>query len=497
MNYLKRAIINNSRNKKKSLILFLLVFLLGILVSGAISLRSALFATDMNLRRNMRPVIVIETDLVSLSQALHEGFDGSPELTAESIYAIAGLDSVAQFDYSLLLQLNSRELALVEPTTGWNPELGIVSRIEQELGEFYDIWGVSNSNFRDLHLGLINIVQGETFTLNHLQEGKAVAVVSRLWATYHGFSVGDSFSLDHPVQDFELPDLPVLTDNPIEFEIIGLFEVNYRTLGDENINDFNEILQTRIASLENGIFIPNSFIREIREKHDQLYYKLTGIKSPMHWGFWGTSPFYVLYDPLDVQNFRIQAEPLLDDFFMITDASNRFAPISGSMEMMREISDIILWSSIGASLLILSLLITLFLRDRRHEIGLYMALGEKKVKILFQIMIEIILVTFIALTLSIFIGSLLANVLSTTIMQQQMEEIAIAPRRALDLEIDGLERLGLGTPMSGEEMLEFYDFSLNSATILTFYFVSFATVVAATITPIIYILRLRPKEALL
>ncbi|MCL1948859.1 MAG: FtsX-like permease family protein [Turicibacter sp.] len=57
-----------------------------------------------------------------------------------------------------------------------------------------------------------------------------------------------------------------------------------------------------------------------------------------------------------------------------------------------------------ASFIVLGLLIVIFLRDRRTEIGIYLALGEKKWAIIKQLLMELGIVVAFSLAISIFWG---------------------------------------------------------------------------------------------
>lgn len=69
------------------------------------------------------------------------------------------------------------------------------------------------------------------------------------------------------------------------------------------------------------------------------------------------------------------------------------------------------------SLLIISLIVLLFLRDRKHELGIYLSIGETRGKIIGQILVELLLISAIALLLSLVTGNLLADSISGSLFQ--------------------------------------------------------------------------------
>ena len=97
------------------------------------------------------------------------------------------------------------------------------------------------------------------------------------------------------------------------------------------------------------------------------------------------------------------------------------------MDNLSEVTSGILTSAILAACVILMLLIFLYLYDRRQEIGIYLALGEKRTRIIFQILTEATLITFIGLTLSIGIGYVIADSMTQDMIETQLTSGNINP----------------------------------------------------------------------
>lgn len=101
MNIIKRAKTTVTRQLGKTLIVFLLVLILGIVISGALSVQGAILSLDANMRRNMRPLVSIETNN-ALLDTLWEEYGESPLegfLTPEIVRDIAQLPYVEDFVY--------------------------------------------------------------------------------------------------------------------------------------------------------------------------------------------------------------------------------------------------------------------------------------------------------------------------------------------------------------------------------------------------------------
>lgn len=91
--------------------------------------------------------------------------------------------------------------------------------------------------------------------------------------------------------------------------------------------------------------------------------------------------------------------------------------IAGPVESMSTLSRYVLFAAIFATVLITGLVVLLFLRDRKHELGIYLSLGEQRGKVIGQILIEVIVVAFVGITLSLFSGNFLASQVSDTLIE--------------------------------------------------------------------------------
>lgn len=417
--------------------------------------------------------------------------------------------SFTKFNYPLWGQLENSELDLWTPINrgGVDPLLGSVS---SDLGQLFDVRGTSQPEFVELQQGFVEIVDGQTFSDDELANGSSVVVLSRLLAEQNDLNVGDVVPFENIVFDIDSEPIERWAYEVHELEIIGLFdliginEVDFDEMAfDSSIFrwDFSE---ARAVNLLNQIYLPNATIREM----DQFsIYHQARLTESQGWEFdWDqaeegippVNPIFVLNDPLDLESFRSEVQPLLPGFYLLEDASNRFGPLSSTMTMMRSMADGILWTSAIAALLVLGLLITLFLHDRRHEVGIYLALGERKKRVVGQVLTEVAMISIAAITIALFVGTMLAGHLSNELLQGEVASITAPSRGFLgDLETSTLEWMGHAPPMSGEEMLAFYDATLSGATIGIFYLVSLVTVTLSTVIPIIYLTKLSPKKVLM
>lgn len=537
MNFLKRATTSMLRQPVKFMVLLLLVFVLSTVMSGAISAVTAITNTEAHLRRQMRPIVTFEVDHEAVNTAWEEAggywhieeIEGGSSMeqrgadwptvlpiTVELISEIASLPQVEYYHYAVTsfidTQLNEYLPAGAESTTGgsiciWNPETDdcfealTIDNLNQKV-----IRGTSDDEPFEMREGLIELVSGNNFSnpQQHQLTAAYPVLVSSGFAQVNGFSIGSTFSLwsrVHRVDEIDWSVTEPSWENALfdqryfEFEIIGLFDV----VPFETDDDWLEANRQR--ELANRIFTTNAAAEAIQsfEVEGQIAAsEAAGEASwfdPETWNFQMETNI-LLTDPLELEAFVATVTDYLPEFWTVVDLTGSFDEISTSMETVNQIADGILLTAVGATILILSLLITLFLKDRRHEMGIYLALGEKRLKIIFQVLFEVVTIAVIGMTFSIFMGNLISSNISREMIRTELSQpVEHDPWRSpWDLEIADL---GLGGHLSPEEVVEAFDTSLSVNAIVLLYGVGLGTVVVSTLIPIVYVVRLKPKKVLL
>jgi putative ABC transport system permease protein len=483
MNVLKRAFVASSRNWRKSATLFLLLLILSSFSAGAISIHQAILNTDRNLRQRMPAIVMIAHQLSSKqAEEVYAQTGEWPEfefLTLEMIRQIGQLPQVRAFDYSIDMSwgVTGRDLSLWDnPNTDFLP---LVGAYDEALGIRLYIRGVNATDFLEIRDNFAVLTEGRTFNdveINVLGDVNP-AIITSGFAQANQLRIGSIFEAQ--VVIFEerkleaVSELEVYLEESFPLEIVGIIEPITQQLSEEA--DFDMLFQNHVQQFlqQHRIYVPNVVAEAM------FNVRAEGHSEPTEVVFHN---FFVLNDPTDVTSFTAEVDRF-PGFWEVVDLSSGFSEITASMENMREIADSILLGSVVASVLIISLLIALYLRDRKHEIGVYLALGEHKKKIMFQLLMEVIPIGLIAMTLALVAGNRLASELSREMLRQDM--IYQVQNQSSNQAFHPIEELGYRFELSPEEMLEAYDISLDLNTILTFYVVGIGVTLFATITPII------------
>jgi len=541
MNPFKRAIIHQKRQPVKSFLLFVLIFILGTILSGAISVRQAIIATEEAVMMRIPAISAIYFDDVAAAEELGvpiwelpPGIDGLGRPTMEEIIEIGDLPYVRDFDFYFIGELWSEEFYWVVPDIDQSRIRGALTHLQEVISgehyfggifEIFPIRGVLNAQPTDIETGLIELISGRTFTENEIETGAMVIFISQEFAVLNDLYVGAIISLDSIVLNMYEMGQEVMVDpsfnwdkargeerfrmyhEVFEFEVIGIFEVIHEIVYESHVGQDLELRLREFAEMHNRIYMPvtvaDDFLNAERLIRAEIYALFEASPTDINatsflYEPWGEGVF-LLYDSRDLSAFTDLAIEMLPGFWTVRDLTGGFANAIASMDTILELADLVLILAIGATLLTLTLTIALILRERRKEVGIYMALGDKKSKIISQILIELFIIFSLGIVASLFIGNLLSGEISRNMLEEtvlaQIEESQNAIW-AYD-PIPNSIRIFTPEDLSLEELLEMYDTSLDVETIAIFIGVSFGTIMISTVIPMMQTIKTNPKKILL
>lgn len=495
------------------LILLGCVFLLTTVMAATISVRQAIINTDMRLRASLPAVATVVID----SEARQQHFEATGEflitqLTPTIIHKIGSLDYVRDFDYSALGSnfFSSEIVRAFDEKLFDSLNTSESDRVDnRSLSYFHDtpleqftLRGVHNPEILDINAGVIELVAGRVFTDEDIEYLSPVAVVSQDFLNANNLSLGSIFALDYHIYDemiganYYAPEIDesLLFSRTFLLEIVGVFNKDMEISGVYHVSQYLDFV--------NRIYVPNAVILTILDLYlealpiidPELYSEIANADNIEEFVSYD-EVLFLLYDPTDLPSFTSSANSLLPDIWIVEDLSRAYADIANSMEMMNEIASGLAVGVFIASLLVLSLLITFFLIDRKTETGIYIALGEQKRIIFFQFMIEAIVPAVIGITLALFTGNALSRHFSREIIANDMMRQLEDPER---VEVFAtLHSMGFRVEMTHEEMLAMYEVVIEPLLIITFYGVALTTILIALGIPIWMFVSKNPKAILL
>jgi len=515
MNFIKRGLTSVIRKKSKSIILLILVFVLGNVIVGAISIEQAVTNAEKNIRRQIGGIVTIDLDWgkLPLKNEWELDYDKVEFITSKIIDDMGKLPYVKYYDYKNIAGVEATEIKRYmqeeenEWMSYWPPE-------EVKIYESqFTLTGVNYLEIMDFKEGNGKLLQGRTFREDDLKSDKNVAIITKTVAEKNNLSVGSTITLGTNLRQRDLnwlttdgykepsaEDYKIVHEKNLEFEVVGIYEPKREIQKDDN--NFGIYVD---EYKENEIYTLNKTVKELTDFIMNIYIEL----EPEYASLYGReylTPVFILNDALDIDAFEEEAGTILPEYYMFSNTKHMFDSVAGPMKNIKWIASITLYVAIGATLVILSLLITLFLKDRKYEMGIYLSLGEKRIKVMGQIVLEVVLISFIGITLSLFSGNVLAGKMSSEMLKNQLvseqekKENDMMPRGEVyvsSVSYGMYGSSGYETEVTMEDIMESYKVSIGLTTVLMFYAIGLGTVLLSTLVPNIYILRMNPKKIMM
>jgi putative ABC transport system permease protein len=488
MNFIKRGFLGITRKKGKSLILLAVILILGSLISGAISIQQATSNVEKSVKERLGAAATLELDWEEYDKLSEEEMMNVEleNIGVDLIKQIGELSYVKYYDYSVSTWLGSESL---EAYRGDMED----DFIHEGPSTDFMLKGINYAPVLDFEEQKGKLVDGRVFTQEEVDNGTSVAIISKKLAEKNNLNVGDTFTFVNVVYtyDEETGEEDIAASRDVVLEVIGLFESQSIKEDAETSSD-GGMMEWMDMDYQNTVYVPNEIVLNENKyqfeeylKTDEEYAEMMEEEEEASFDYY--TPMFVLNSPEDSEAFEEEVLPLLPEYYTVVSATDQYDSIAGPMESMSKLSKYVLIAAVIATVLITGLVVLLFLRDRKRELGIYLSLGESRGRVVGQILIEVMVVAFIGITLSLFSGNFIASQVSDTLMKADNNNSNEDVIYYSELQIN----------LTTDDVVDSYEVSLNSSYILVFYGIGLLTILISTVIPLVYIVRLNPKKILM
>jgi len=317
--------------------------------------------------------------------------------------------------------------------------------------------------------GLVDFANGSReITLGYMFEQAGEAIVSQEFAELNELSIGDTITFRSHSEAVD--ETVVLTVTGIYFDgtneyMEGLLEMSGMS-GMPGLNRRNEIITTH----------------ETLRQYPQFEPFLQGEAS------------YFLRNPEYLEAFEADVRALgLSDYFMITTDEASFNAIVGPVEGLRSVVMTFMMVVLALGAIVLILLSSIAIRERKYEIGVLRAMGMKKGRVIRGFLYEMGMITLICLGLGLSIGTVAAGPIADTLLTEQIEASRTDENSSFDLR----DATRGETQNVHVEPLDEIDVSLNAETILQISVIALAFALFASSVSMVSITRYEPIKILM
>ena len=475
MNFFRRSYTSIIRRKGKSLILFLTILLISNVIAGSISVKKALVNTEKSITEKMPIEIKIDLDYEKIT-------DKDPDkITEEQINKIGKSVYIRDYYYSYNYNLQTTTLKpanenILFRTSSLEDKMSIIGQENS-----FTIIGSNSTVIREIVLGKFKIIDGKTYTKEDIEKGNNVVIISKELAKKNNLKVGSKITLGKNIEEYTGVDFKLLKAIKEEYKVIGIFEAKTNHIKDENgkiVEEFNPLVDY--------IYMPNKTMETIHNEIITSYDEL----NIDDYDTFSINATFNLKNINELEDFKNENIKKLSPGYKFVDNSELYNKTIGPMQNMQSLSNFIMYASIVASIIIIGLITVLFFRERKHEIGIYLALGEYKLNIAIQVLLETIIISLLAVSISIFSGNLLAKNISNKMLANEISSSTKDDNISYD-------EFGYQNSIDKKEIMSKYSVSLDINTIILIYIISLGSVTVSTLLPIYYTLKINPRKILM
>lgn len=471
---IKNALLSLKKNIGKTILLFVIIVVITNLVIAGLSIQSATQKSMDQIRSSLGNDVTLSVDFRNMMKNREPGEAVSNEtsLTTTMADSLKDLKYVESYNYQISTSADSDSISAVE-TESDN------SNNQQDTNKPND-QSEQASNQGDFTISANTTMEYlDSFTNSNytLTDGRLLTsddantnncVIETNLASDNDLSVGDTFTITTTVNDETI--IQKLT-------IVGIYEI--QTTNEIGGAHFNNPVNTIYTDLSVG-------------------QTLTGSSENI------TSAIYYLDDSENAEAFVELAKKKSDidfDTFSL-DANDRlYQQNASSLESMQSFAKMFVWIVVIAGSAILCLILALTIRNRYYEIGVLLSLGQSKVKIIAQQLIEIGLIAVVAFVISLgtgqltsrYMGNMLESGSSSNVMK--MDQKSDQPNDNQQKTNTQTKENFLGNMMEGPSNQEL-DVSITGENVVQLAGVTAAICIVSIAVPAAYVLRLTPRQIL-
>ena len=415
MSIFNRAYLYIIRKKVRSSILFLIVTLISFfLLSG-----SVLNTTVNNISKNLYKDVNFGFNIESVDKS-------NKEIEKDTLKKIEELKGITTKNYIFSKPVNVEGKKVVQE----NQNITLNDEIKNN-SNLVMLNGItaSKSNI-DFKSEVLKLEKGR-----HIEENdKNKIMIHEKFAQLNNVNLGDKIKLSQEGKILEL-------------EIVGIYS-------GEKTNTFNGL---------SSDFIENTVYTDYKSSQE-LSNLIANNKV--------TSVEYGVDDPTKLDDVIKAVENLGINNLMVSKSNKNYELVTSSVESITKITNMIRIGSVVVGVVILSLILMFWVRERTYEIGILLSLGTSKVNLVLQFIVEVLLVTIVGLMIALGIEIATIKYLASNVGSIFSEKL---PKSIAD---------------------ELMKMSVNGIDIVNLVIVMIAIVIISVVVALFPILKMKPKKIL-
>ena len=415
MSIFNRAYLYIIRKKVRSSILFFIVTLISLfLLSGSI-LNTTVGTISKNLYKDVNFGFTIE----SIDKS-------NKEIEKDTLKKINEVAGVNQKNYLYAKSVNVVDKKVVQE----NQNITITEEMKNKSNLVMMNGITSTKNNIDFKSEVLKIEKGR-----HIEENDQNKIlVHEKFASMNNLNLGNKIKLEQ-------------NSKTVEFEVVGIFS-------GEKTNNFEGL---------SSDFIENTVYTDYNSSQKLLDYSSNNKVTSVEYG---------VNNPTELDDIIKNVESLGINNISVSKSNKNYDLVTSSVESITKLTNMIRIGSVIVGVVILSLVLMFWIRERLYEIGVLLSLGISKINLILQFVVETLMVTIFSFLSALGLEFILLKYLSSNITKVFSEDL---PKIISD---------------------ELTKISINGSNIIGVIIIMITIVIISVVVALLPILKTKPKKIL-
>lgn len=415
MSILNRAYLYIIRRKVRSSILFFIVTLISFfLLSG-----SVLNATVGTISKNLYKDVNFGFTIESIDKS-------NKEIEKDTLKKINEVAGVNQKNYLYSKPINVVNKKVVQE----NQNITITEEMKNKSNLVMMNGITSTKNNIDFKSEVLKLEKGR-----HIEENdKNKILIHEKFASINNLNLGNKIKLEK-------------NGKTVEFEVVGIFS-------GEKTNNFEGL---------SSDFIENTVYTDYNSSQKLIDYSSNNKVTSVEYG---------VNNPTKLDDVIKDVESLGINNISVSKSNKNYELVTSSVENVTKLTNMIKIGSVIVGVVILSLVLMFWIRERLYEIGVLLSLGISKINLILQFVVETLMVTIFGFLSALGLEFILLKYLSSNITKVFSEDL---PKIISD---------------------ELTKISISSSNIVGVMIVMITIVIISVVVALLPILKTKPKKIL-
>jgi putative ABC transport system permease protein len=480
MRFLIHGLKSLIRRPAKTVMLLIILFVVFNLIFTGFIIQNSIARSKVYIRSQIGSAVEYRMDFTRLAESIRPGTGQIRQNITVPVLSLAVAAKIASNHYVASYYIT--EAANVNSTTVDPAQTqGQTTQFQRNFSDF-NLSGTNVPQNLAFVLGNVKLVSGRTLSADDLQNASKVVIISQDVATANSLQIGDAIDLARVTQR-----APVGANQPgnsggsttaasqaDQYEIIGIYQA---------IKDDVDV---------NTLYTSNAVVAAVNGTAD------TDETSG--------SIVYLLDNPEHVDAFKQEVTPYLtSEYHVLYSDDTQYTTLTRPLNLLSLITSILIWVVFAAGAAIIMALVTIFVRDRKFEIGLLLSSGESRVKIISQFVIEILVIAIVSFAISVLSSGIIAGgvsnwivdsqLLSTTSLINQSTTTANLPAQIQNLAGRfNQSSVSLYGAVDMQNVADKFNVAINATVIGELMLASIALILFGASIPLLVTMRYRPRQ---